>query len=212
MHSKRIKKKVKEDYNAIAKDFSNTRHFPWAEFDFFLPYYDKNFKVLDVGCGNGRLLQFLNKHGYKDYLGIDQSEGLLKHAQENYPKNKFVLADMSDFKPKDSFDAVFAIASFHHLPPSEHLSTLKNWNALLPEGGYLFMTNWNLFQCRFWPLWVKSLLNPTYGFALLVPFQKEVKRYYYAFTRRRLKKLLEKAGFKVLEQHVGKNIVTIAQK
>lgn len=223
MHSKRIQKKVKEDYDLIAKEFSNTRQFPWADFDLFLPYYVPG-KVLDLGCGNGRLLKFLDKHGYESYLGIDQSDELLAHARMNHPKSKFISGNMSDFKIIDGkFDAIFIIASFHHLPKKDQKATLENLKKHLNEGGFIFMTNWNLHQSRFLAMWFKSVFHPSYGFrGLLVPWRKEVYRYYFAFTKRRLRKLFHATGYEIqINDYVrdgkdanlltAKNILTIAR-
>ncbi len=223
MHSKRIQKKVKDDYNQIAEGFSETRQFPWKDFECFKAYYRENFTVLDLGCGNGRLLTFLEKEGYKSYLGLDQSGELLKQAKKEHPKAKFLEADMSEPLKLEKVDAIFAIASFHHLPPKDQLQALKNWKKVLKPGGFLIMTNWNLHQRSFWPLLVRSFLVPSYGFrGVLVPWQNKVQRYYFAFTKRRLAKLLRVAGFTVLRNEYirdgksatlfsGKNILTIAQ-
>lgn len=223
MHSKRIQEKVKRDYDTIAEDFSGTRQFPWKDFDLFLPYYEPDSSVLDLGCGNGRLLEFLKRHGFKKYLGVDQSAVLLKLAKKNHPKSRFLEADMSEIELKDKFDGLFAIASFHHLPPHKQLAALKNWRKMLKKGGYLFMTNWNLHQVRYWPLWIRAWVWPSYGFrGLLVPWHNIAKRYYFAFTKGRLDRLLKKAGYHViLNEYVrngevsnvlnGKNILTIAR-
>ena len=224
MHSKRIQKKVKDDYNQIAEEFSGTRQFPWKDFELFKTYYRPNFSVLDLGCGNGRLLTFLKKEGYKTYLGIDQSGELLKQARKEHPGMNFVEADMSEvLSIKEKVDAVFAIASFHHLPRKDQLSTLKKWKKFLKPGGFIFMTNWNVHQRSFWPLLLRSILIPSYGFrGVLVPWQNKVLRFYFAFTKRRLDHLLKKTGFKVLLNEYtrdgesatifsGKNILTIAQ-
>lgn len=225
MHSKRIKEKVKHDYNEIAESFSGTRRFPWRDFERFLPYYDEKSRVLDLGCGNGRLLKFLEKHGYKSYLGVDQSEGLLAFAKKNHPKDKFLLADMSELpKTLEKVDAIFAIASFHHIPPQQQLKTLKAWKNLLNDDGVIFMTNWNLLQPRFWPIWMRTVIAPRYGLrGLLIPWHAKVNRYYYAFSKRRLKVLFKKAGFEILEHDYvlhgetasflkGQNILSILRK
>ncbi len=225
MHSKRIQKKVKEDYNSIADAFSQTRQFPWEDFARFLPYYKPSFKVLDLGCGNGRLLTFLDQHGYTSYLGVDQSEALLEHAKKLHPKNQFKVCDITDLEGIDEkYDVIFAIASFHHIPPEWQLHCLKSWHSKLKPGGYLFMLNWNLFQPNFWRHWPRALFIRPFGWrGLLIPWGKTIKRYYYAFTKRSLRSLLKKSGFELLEQDWirgskkstllnAHNLLTIAQR
>lgn len=223
MYSKRIQEKVKKDYNFIAKSFSNTRKKDWADFELFTAYLKDSDSVLDLGCGNGRLLSFLKKNGVTDYIGIDQSNALLKEARKNNPNAKFMELDISDPLPlKRKFTVLFAIASFHHIPPKDQVKTLENWGKTLKPGGYLFMSNWNLHQKVFWPVLLRSLFFPSFGFrGVLVPWQKTIKRYYYAFTLRRLKKLLMKAGWTIVMNDYtrdggsanvlnAKNIITIA--
>lgn len=221
MHSNIIREKVKKDYNQIAEDFSSTRQQAWKDFDLFKPYLKENMEVLDLGCGNGRLLLFLKK--FATYLGIDQSENLIKFAKKQFPKQSFTVADMAHLPDLRKVDAIFAIASFHHIPPKEHLSTLKSWRRLLNKGGYLFITNWNLHQSKYLPFLIASMLVPTFGFrGTLIPWKNQLRRYYFAFNKRRLEKLLVKAGFKVVyNEYVkngekaniisGKNILTIAR-
>lgn len=219
MQSSRIREKVKKDYDFIAREFDASRHSPWADFKYFDPFYRENARVLDLGCGNGRLLKSVKD--FKSYLAVDQSKELLKFV----PKLKGVEVledDIFDLKKlKGSYDFIFAIASFHHLPREDQLLALKRWYELLEPGGYLFMTNWNLHQFRYLTLLLKSVF---WGFRnVRVPWKKKVQRFYFAFTKRRLRRLLEEAGFKVLENKYVKkgeasglffahNIVTIARK
>lgn len=224
MYSKRIQEKVKNDYDFIASSFSSTRQKEWKDFRVFIPYLRSSSSVLDMGCGNGRLFDFLKKHEITDYLGIDQSKELLKEAREFHPKQSFMEADMSgDLQLEKEFDVIFAIASFHHLPPKDQLKTLKAWKKHLKPGATLIMTNWNLHQVSFWLPLLKSFFLPRFGFrGVLVPWQDVLERYYFAFTKRRLKLLLKKAGFTVLVNDYirdgesanllsGKNILSIAR-
>ena len=52
--------------------------------------------MLDVGCGNGRLLAFLRAEGWRGaYVGVDSSAGLLAEAGAPVqPGARFVLADL----------------------------------------------------------------------------------------------------------------------
>lgn len=223
MHSNRIIQKVKDDYECIANEFSESRRFPWDEFSIFANYYNPKSTVIDLGCGNGRLLQFLNKIGYKSYLGIDFSSGLIEHARKLFPKNKFSVGDFSNFSSKKKFDAIFLIASFHHIPPKKQLETILKIKKILNKGGFIFMINWNLHQPFFFKYFLKSIFNLKFGFrGLLIPWKKKIYRYYYAFTKRRLSKLIKRSGLKIIENDYfngdkrtnilrAKNILTIAK-
>ncbi len=75
-----ILQQVKENYNCCALDFSQTRVFNWPEISELADkYVKKGMKILDVGCGNGRILELLENRGI-EYVGVDNSEGLIKEA------------------------------------------------------------------------------------------------------------------------------------
>jgi len=63
-------------------------------------------KVLDLGCGDGRLYNLLSKNA--SYIGIDVAETSIKQAQLNYPLGEFIIMDASklDFLDK-TFNIVF---------------------------------------------------------------------------------------------------------
>ena len=96
---KEILKVVKNNYSAIAKDFNETRAKPvWPELKnivstIFEP--DKHYSVLDVGCGNGRLLSILPT-GQISYLGADNCPELISLAKNNYPTQRFTETDILD--------------------------------------------------------------------------------------------------------------------
>lgn len=208
----------------MAQEFSATRKIPWKDFELFKPFLEEDSCVLDLGCGNGRLSLFLRKLQIKSYTGLDYAPLLLDEAKRAFPDEKFVLADMTSPLPfNKKFDAIFAVASFHHVPPVAQLATLREWRKHLKPGGYLMMTNWNLHTPRFWIKWVKMLICPSYGFkGLLIPWRNEIDRYYFAFSKHRLNRLLKKSGFEVcfnsyvykgIKSNIfsGSNVVTVAK-
>jgi 2-polyprenyl-3-methyl-5-hydroxy-6-metoxy-1,4-benzoquinol methylase len=211
---------VKNSYNTISKKFSQTRNHPWPEFEEFLKYLPKNAKVLDVGCGNGRLLDFLKKQEEYDmsYTGIDFSEGLLSEARKKHPHEKFISMDMRDMDKKlgGKFDAIFAIASFHHLELyEERMQVLESFRAHLRPGGKIFMTNWNLFQKKYLKYIFASMVHCIFNKIdsrlrgndrdwndVFIPFNNNgdiTQRYYHAFTPFELKELFQKSAFKVVD-------------
>lgn len=48
------------------------------------------FSILDIGCGNGELLHYLNYRGFSgQYTGVDINESLLVEAKEQFPSSQF---------------------------------------------------------------------------------------------------------------------------
>jgi len=90
---------TKAIYNAIASDFSNTRNKWWTGLEKLSDYLPEGGKVLDIGCGNGRLAE-LFKGKNAEYLGVDNSEELIKIAQQKYSvSSSSVIASESEALP-----------------------------------------------------------------------------------------------------------------
>lgn len=199
MQTKDVLNKVKTDYKLISAEFSKTRQKPWPEFKIFLKKLglekkSRKIKLLDAGCGNGRLYDFL-KNKPIDYIGIDNNKNLLKIAKQKYPLARFCCADVTRLPfPNNSFDAVWCIAVLHHLPKVLHLKAFKEFHRVLKPNGKLMLTVWNLWQRKY-----KNFIDKKTNIALIPWGQaKKVKRYYYAFKKAKLKNLLKKSGFTLL--------------
>ena len=113
--------------------------------------------MLDVGCGNGRLLTFLNERGWHGrYLGVDSSAGLLdaaeKHLELSPSEASFRTTDLlsphwtttpARFAP----DAVACLAVLHHIPgASHHARLVADCAALLKPGGTLIISVWQFLS------------------------------------------------------------------
>ena len=219
-----IKNELKEVYNTISQEFSSSRVFPWEELQLFIPYLKDNFKILDLGCGNGRLIKILEENNCKiEYTGIDFSTELIKQAQESFPKYTFKVKDMNNIDyEENSFNMVFMIASFHHLETKEErLELLKKINKWLKPGGYLFMTNWHLFQKKYFKFLFKNIRKKKAWNDFFIPWQtysqkgERLWRFYHSFTKRELENLLKKTNFKLKPHGVYKtefNINSFVQK
>jgi trans-aconitate methyltransferase len=75
-------------------------------------------RILDVGCGTGRLTAEIAGCGAQ-VLGIDSSIDMLGQARQNYPALKFALADATSFRFPEKFDAVFSNAALHWVKDAE---------------------------------------------------------------------------------------------
>lgn len=199
MQTKDVLNKVKIDYGLIANEFSKTREKPWPEFSDFLKNLNSSknseeTKLLDVGCGNGRLYDFLKAESI-DYIGTDNNKSLLKIAKQKYPNANFKYADAVRLPfPAKSFDNVWCIAVLHHLPTKTlRLKACKEIARVLKPKGKLMITVWNLWQKKYQKFINKRTHNA------LIPWNNKLNRYYYAFKPAELKILFKKAGFSLVK-------------
>lgn len=228
-------KKGRADYNLIAGHFSQTRKYLWEDFKYFGDYVKEGDRVLDAGCGNGRLSEIFQKIKV-DYIGLDSSSALIRLAKRLYPAEKFVRGEITSLPfAENSFAAVFCLAVFQHLPSKElRLKALKNIYRVLRPGGFFIMINWNLWQGQFRNLRLKYNFKKIFGLNKMDfnDFLKTWKspageilaeRYLHAYKLKEIENLLAESGFKVLKNYFSRkgepapktrafNIITIACK
>ncbi len=225
-YAKKILEESRENYNLISEDFSRTRDKFWEELGFLSEYVDDNDKVLDLGCGNGRLSELFQEKNL-DYFGVDFSERLIEIASKKHPQLKFQVADALNLPfPGNFFDKVFSIAVLHHIPSRElRLRFLIETKRVLKPGGSLAITVWRFHKLEALFLIFKSTILKLFGLSkldfgdIMEPWGKKIKRYYHCFSRRELKKDITEAGFGIKDFRIIKNrkgnrqnIYLIAQK
>jgi ubiquinone/menaquinone biosynthesis C-methylase UbiE len=98
-------------------------------------------KVLDVGCGTGRLIQKLVEKGAV-VTGADISSEMLKIAQRKFGQVEFVEADIEHLPfENDSFDVV--VASFVIVHLKDLRKAFDEVYRVLKPGGSFIVTNVN---------------------------------------------------------------------
>jgi len=215
---------VKRNYEEIADDFSETRKrhlLPlWGELVKITENIKDGDKILDAGCGNGRLLEVL-KDKEINYLGVDSSEKLINIAKSRFqttntqrlkPNIQFQVGDILELGKVSeiNFDYVFCIAVLHHLPGKDlQIAALKQLKNKIKPTGKIIITTWNLWsQKKYRKLILKFILlkvikkNKMDIGDILFDWknsQGEIvsQRYYHAFRKRELKKIIKKAGLKI---------------
>ncbi len=125
--------------------------------------YDKNCKILDIGCGTGRHDIELAKRGY-NVTGIDLSSSMLAKAREKAAKSDvnvdFQLADARKLQFEHQFDVVIMLCEggFSLMETDEmNFEILKNAAKALKKNGKLIFTTLN----GLYPLYhsVKDFIN-----------------------------------------------------
>ena len=211
--AKELLELVKRNYQEIAAEFDSTRKKEiWPEIREFASRVKSGSSVLDLGCGNGRLLEAFIDTEIK-YLGVDNSSELIKLAKTNYPEREFIIADMLELEkvPNNNFDFIFCLAALQHIPSRElRIKALNIMITKLKSGGEIIISNWNLWgNKKYKPLllknyWLKLIGKNKLGFNDLVFPWKGVSgqelsdRYYHAFTKKELKKIARLVGLKIM--------------
>ncbi len=118
----------------------------------------KNFKVLDLGCGNARFYAFLtyNFPGLKlEYYGLDFSLNWLEKHKDSLgsdPGCKLFETDLLDSKwleivRSEEFDLIVSFGLFHHIPGSQNrLKLLQQAVSKLNQNGLLVWTSWQFLN------------------------------------------------------------------
>lgn len=109
--------------------------------------------VLDIGTGNGLLLQKLAKQGFSDLTGTDYSEGAIDLAQklaqrDGFVNINFLVDDVLDTKLERQFQLVTDKGTLDAigLHPDGHIKRIMYWDAvsrLVARGGILVITSCN---------------------------------------------------------------------
>jgi SAM-dependent methyltransferase len=107
------------------------------------PYLGPDVRVLDFGCGWGRMTRFLARDISSDRLfACDPVQGILDECERNNVRATFARSDPNaDRLPFDeSFDLVFAFSVFTHLSEPAHERALRALHAGIKPGGTLILT------------------------------------------------------------------------
>jgi len=208
---------VKNNYEETAAEFDKSRQgLVWPELSKLAEALMPDFRVLDIGCGNGRLLNVLkDKVKKENYLGIDLSENLIALAKKNYPAYDFMAADILDLDKMDigQFDFIFSIAMLHHLPGRDlQIKSLKILSEKLEFGGTMVISVQNFWHRK---KYLKLLLKyfwrkifgrekVDFGDIIFPGFKNKSERYYHAFTFCGLKKISQAANLKIIKLYKDK--------
>ena len=101
---------------------------------------ERGSRILDAGCGTGRLGGYLAKAGHQ-VVGIDIDEILIAEAKQAHPESTWVVGDIADSESVEAlgtFDIVFSAGNvLTFLDPASRRVTIANLARALRSGGRL---------------------------------------------------------------------------
>ena len=176
MTGNQMKANLIEAYNQQAEQRNKYEIEDWkaAERAYFLSLLQKENKrnLLEIGSGHGRDSLFFQKQGFTIRC-IDLSPEMVRLCQQK-GLTAFVM-DMINLEfEQASFDAVFALNSFLHLPKSEFPLALENVHTVLRTDGLFYLGLYGGFD--FEGIWEEDSYTP--------------KRFFSFYTDEDLKKIL----------------------
>ena len=151
----------REFYATFAASFSETRSESAQELQVILPYIADGARVLDIGCGNGRVAALLGRQRRGvTYIGVDASEEMISSARHRTQGAEFLVADITRPDWADclsgqagsqpgqrAFDCVLMLAVLHHIPGGDVRARLmRQVRELLAPQGRLVVSTWQFMD------------------------------------------------------------------
>lgn len=91
---------------------------------------DKNSKIIDVGGGDGNFVKRLLELGYQDITVLNISKTAIENAKKNLgedaSKIKWIVSDIKQFQPTETYDIWHDRATFHFLTTEKDIQTYIN--------------------------------------------------------------------------------------
>lgn len=215
----KVTSEITDIYSIISHEYDRKRFFIRPEVQAWAQDLEAGQQLLEVGCASGINASYVQVRD-ANYFGVDISPGMIDLARQYFPEQsgaKFQVADVCNLPfPDASFDAIWSVATLHHVPGrAKREQAIKEMARVLKVGGKLYLFDWNLYAWK----WLKRYHHFGLLFGLhpkgydprdvLIPWKegtdKPLYRYYHAFTLRELRGLIKGAGLKVMRQRFVSN-------
>jgi SAM-dependent methyltransferase len=169
---------------------------------------DKNDKILEAGCGAGRLILELLKTGY-DVSGFDFTPKHVKHVKKQNPEAQVAVGDWHEIdSPDASYDAVYSLGRniLHDYSLIDQMQTFKEVARILRPGGKFIFDIPNREQGVYRQMVEKyasemesrGIRNFRHGAIYDSPDGKNFATRY-TYSEDDIRQLAELAGFKIME-------------
>lgn len=108
-------------------EVSWTQDVPQTSLDFIHSFnLPKTARIIDIGGGDSKLVDFLLQEGFENITVLDISEKALERAKERLgtkaSKVKWIVSDITEFTPAEHYDVWHDRATFHFLTTNEQIT------------------------------------------------------------------------------------------
>lgn len=126
-----------------AEQVSWTQDVPQTSLDLIRSFgLMKSAKIIDIGGGDSKLVDFLLREGFENITVLDVSAKALDKAKQRLGKRAdkvtWIVSDITCFKPEISYDVWHDRAMFHFLTTKEQIAAYLN-TARKAVTGYLII-------------------------------------------------------------------------
>lgn len=185
-------------YDKIAKDFDRTRYKIWPSVKQFvdetlqdtLITNDDSVTVLEVGCGNGKNIQYIkDNYPHASVKGCDMCDKFIEIVrQKGIQCDKANVLELDNRYPTEKFNVVLSVAVIHHLSTEQRRQqSIQQMFSVLKPSGLMFIQVWAMDQ----PPESKRSFENTQD--QLVGWGDQGKRYYHLFNKEELEQLVHDA-------------------
>ena len=135
-----------DTYENIAEEFSDSRAYIWQCVKDYTTLIKENTNVLEVGCGNGKNMEYILNNKNVNIIGIDTCTKFVDICKNK--KLNVILGDALKLQfDNDSFNYVLCIAMFHHLLSEEEQDqSFKEMLRVMKKGAIGIITCWAVEQ------------------------------------------------------------------
>lgn len=118
-------------------------------------HFNGNERVLDIGCGDGKITQFLQDElTTGEIVGIDLSKEMIEHAVKSYPTISFTVKDAKELDYIEEFDLAVSFSTLEWIDDQPGVIQ-KVFHSLKPGGRVILDLPTKLFN----PTLFKAIKN-----------------------------------------------------
>jgi trans-aconitate 2-methyltransferase len=165
-------------------------------------------KVLDIGCGNGKITAYIAEKVPKGcVVGFDISEEMLSFASSNYAKSNlvFILGNANSIPFNQQFDKLFTSCTLHWILEQEQ--ALLSFKKCLKPGGAMLLILPGKAPSNF-----GEVARDVAATEKWVPYFPNFKQERVYFTSEEYRSLLESLGIKIESLEVSETITKYVDK